>query len=50
MSGHLGASQTTIQSLEIVKVDSDKNVILVKGAIPGAPGTDVVIKPAEKYR
>jgi large subunit ribosomal protein L3 len=50
MAGQLGAARTTVQSLEIVKVDSDKNVILVKGAIPGAPGTDVVIKPAEKYR
>ncbi len=50
MSGHMGAVQRTVQSLEIVRVDADKKIILVKGAIPGAPGADVVIKPAEKAR
>lgn len=50
MSGHMGAEQVTVQNLEVVKVDAERNLILVKGAIPGAPGGDVVIKPAVKTK
>jgi len=50
MSGHMGAEQVTVQNLEVVKVDSERNLILVKGAIPGAPGGDVIIKPAVKTK
>ena len=50
MSGHMGAEQVTVQNLEVVKVDAERNLILVKGAIPGAPGGDVIIKPAVKTK
>lgn len=50
MSGHMGAEQVTIQNLEVVKIDAERNLILVKGAIPGAPGGDVIIKPAVKAK
>jgi large subunit ribosomal protein L3 len=48
MAGHMGAEQVTIQSLEVVRVDAERNLILVKGAIPGAPGGDVIINRAVK--
>lgn len=48
MAGQLGSKQRTVQNLEIVKVDLEKNLLLVKGAIPGAPGGDVIVKPAVK--
>ncbi|NNL11023.1 MAG: 50S ribosomal protein L3, partial [Pseudomonadales bacterium] len=50
MSGHMGAEQVTVQNLEVVRVDAERNLILVKGAIPGAPGGDVLIKPAVKAK
>lgn len=48
MAGHLGNVNRTVQSLEVVRVDMEKKVILIKGAIPGAAGGDVIIKPAVK--
>ena len=48
MAGHMGAERVTIQSLEVVRVDAERNLILVKGAIPGAPGGDVIINRAVK--
>ena len=48
MAGHMGNRKTTVQSLEIVRVDAERNLLLVKGAVPGAPGNDVVVKPAVK--
>ncbi len=50
MSGHMGAEQVTVQNLEVVRVDAERNMILVKGAIPGAPGGDVLLKPAVKAK
>ena len=50
MSGHMGAERVTTQNLEIVKVDVERNLLLVKGAIPGAPGGDVIVRPAVKAR
>lgn len=50
MAGHLGAERVTIQNLEIVRVDAEKNLLLVKGAIPGAPGGDVIVRPAVKAK
>jgi large subunit ribosomal protein L3 len=50
MSGHLGAERVTVQNLEIVRVDLERNLILVKGAIPGAPGGDVLVRLAVKTR
>jgi len=50
MSGHMGAEQVTVQNLEVVKVDAERNLLLVKGAIPGAPGGDVIVRPTVKVR
>lgn len=50
MAGHLGAERVTIQTLEIVRVDAERNLLLVKGAVPGAVGGDVIVKPAVKAR
>ncbi len=50
MSGHMGAERVTVQNLEIVRVDVERNLLLVKGAIPGAPGGDVFVRPAVKKR
>ena len=48
MSGHMGASRVTTQNLVVVRVDEERGLILIKGAVPGAAGGDVVIKPAIK--
>ncbi len=48
MAGHLGAVKTTIQNLTIHSIDTERNLILVKGSVPGAKGGDVVITPASK--
>lgn len=50
MAGHMGDRQVTVQNLEVVRVDAEKQLIFVKGAVPGAPGGDVVIKPAVKAK
>lgn len=50
MAGHMGAERVTTQSLEIVKVDVERNLLLIKGAVPGAPGGDVIVRPAVKAR
>jgi len=48
MAGHLGDKKRTTQNLEVVRIDSPRNLILIKGAIPGSKGSDVLIKPAVK--
>jgi large subunit ribosomal protein L3 len=50
MSGHLGNVRRTAQNLEVVKVDPERNLILVKGAVPGHRGGRLVIQPAIKAR
>lgn len=50
MAGHLGAERVTMQNLEIVRIDMDRNLLLVKGAVPGSKGADVEIRPAIKTR
>ncbi len=50
MSGHMGNARRTIQNIEIVRVDAERNLLLVKGAVPGARGGDVIIRPAVKAR
>ena len=50
MSGHMGNEQVTTQNLEIVRIDSERNLLLIKGAVPGAPGGDVIVRFAEKSR
>ena len=48
MAGHMGAERVTVQGLEVVRVDEEKGLLLVKGSVPGANGTDVIIKPTAK--
>lgn len=48
MAGHMGAALCTVQNLEIARIDNEKNLLLIKGAIPGAPGGMVIIKSAVK--
>ena len=48
MAGHMGDDRVTVQSLEVVRVDAERNLLLVKGAVPGATGGDVIVKPAVK--
>jgi large subunit ribosomal protein L3 len=50
MEGHMGAAKVTIQNLTIHAIDTERNLILVKGAVPGAKGGDVVITPASKTK
>ncbi|WP_461480937.1 50S ribosomal protein L3 [Porticoccus sp.] len=48
MCGHMGAERVTTQNLEVVRVDAERNLLLIKGAVPGAPGGDVIIRAAVK--
>ena len=48
LPGHMGAQTVTIQNLDVVRVDMDKNVILVKGSVPGAKGAILKVKSAVK--
>ncbi len=50
MAGHMGNANETVQNLRVVRVDVERNLLLVRGAIPGAPGGDVVVRPASKGR
>ncbi len=49
MSGHMGHEQATIQGLEVVKIDSDKQVLLIKGGVPGATGSLLRLRHAVKF-
>jgi len=48
MSGHMGSARVTSQNIEVVRVDAERNLLLVKGPVPGANGGDLIIKPAVK--
>ncbi|WP_371193536.1 50S ribosomal protein L3 [Glaciecola sp. SC05] len=48
MAGQLGNKRITTMSLEVVRVDAENNLLLIKGAVPGAPGSDVIVRPAVK--
>ena len=50
MPGHMGTDRRTVQNLSVVKIIADKNLILVKGAIPGANGDDVIIRAGKKAK
>jgi large subunit ribosomal protein L3 len=50
MAGHMGAEKVTTQRLEVVRVDTEHNLLLIKGAVPGASGGDVIVKPTVKLR
>lgn len=48
MAGHMGAERVTVQTLEVVRVDADRNLLLVRGAVPGAKSGQLIVKPATK--
>ncbi len=48
MAGHMGDVRQSMQNLEVVRIDAERNLIAVKGSVPGAPGGDVIIRPAAK--
>jgi large subunit ribosomal protein L3 len=48
MSGHMGDERVTTQNLEVVRVDLERNLLLIKGAVPGATGGTVMVRPASK--
>jgi large subunit ribosomal protein L3 len=50
MAGHMGAAQRCQQNLEVVRVDAERNLLLVKGAVPGSKGGDVIVTPAVKMK
>ena len=50
MAGHMGNVRRTVQNLEVVRVDSEKNLLLIKGAVPGHAGGKVVVRPAIKTK
>ena len=48
MAGHMGDERVTVQNLQVVRVDVERNLLLIRGAVPGAPGGDVLVRPAVK--
>ena len=50
MSGHMGSAQVTTQSLRVVRVDAEQGLLVIRGAVPGAPGADVIVRPAVKAK
>lgn len=50
MAGHMGSERVTVQGLEVVRVDVERNLLLVKGAVPGAAGADLIVRSARKAR
>jgi large subunit ribosomal protein L3 len=44
----MGNAQVTTQNLEIVRIDAERNLLLIKGAVPGAPGGNIIVRPAVK--
>jgi len=48
ISGHMGSERVTTQGLEVVRVDVERNLLLIKGAVPGAPGGEVIVRPTVK--
>jgi large subunit ribosomal protein L3 len=50
MSGHMGDVRATQQSLEVVRVDVERNLLLIRGSVPGAAGSNVIVKPASRAR
>ena len=50
MAGHMGNVRRSAVNLEVVKIDNDRHLIAIKGSVPGAPGGDVIIRPAVKTK
>jgi large subunit ribosomal protein L3 len=50
MAGQMGAEQVTVQSLKLFGIDKERSLLLIKGAVPGSKGSDVIVRPAEKRK
>lgn len=50
MAGHMGQDICTVQTQKVVRIDAERNLVLIRGAVPGAPGSDVIIRPAVKVK
>ncbi|SEP63970.1 large subunit ribosomal protein L3 [Ectothiorhodospira magna] len=50
MAGHMGNERCTVQNLEVVRVDAERNLLLIRGAVPGSTGGDVLVRPAVKAK
>jgi len=48
MAGHLGAARRTVQNLEIVRIDTERQLLLVRGSVPGSRGRDIVVRPTSR--
>jgi len=48
MSGHMGVRRRTVENLQVVQVDAERNLLLIRGAVPGADGGDVIVRPSVK--
>jgi large subunit ribosomal protein L3 len=48
MAGHMGTDQVTVRNLEVIEVDSEQNVLVVKGAVPGPNGAYVIVRRAKR--
>jgi large subunit ribosomal protein L3 len=48
MAGHMGLQRRTIENLEVVRIDTERNLLLIRGAVPGAPGGQVIVRPSVK--
>lgn len=48
MAGHMGVARRTIENLQVVRVDAERNLLLIRGAVPGAPGGRVLVRPSVK--
>ena len=48
MAGHMGMERRTIENLQVVRVDAERNLLLIRGAVPGAPGGQVIVRPSVK--
>ena len=50
MAGHYGAEQVTVRNLDVVKIDAENHLVLVKGAVPGPNGGLIMIRPTNKKK
>jgi large subunit ribosomal protein L3 len=50
MPGHLGDKRRTTQNLEVVRIDAERQLLLIKGTVPGSSGRDVIVRPAVKAK
>ena len=48
MSGHMGVVRRTIENLKVVEIDAERNLLLIRGAVPGAEGGQVIVRPSVK--